>query len=75
MKNIQAHMNHYVKAQHLPQHKLTGHDQLLTYQSVKGNVQLNGQVPLLHGGVDCSHAVAARSCSICVYHLTTGEPP
>ena len=66
-------MDHYVQAQHLSQDKLTGHDQLLKYQS--SNFQLNGLVPLLHGGVDCSHAVAARSCSICVYHLTTGGPP
>ena len=68
-------MNHYVQAQHLLQHKLTEHDQLLKYQSVKRNFQLNGLVPLLHGGVDCSHAVAARSCSTCAYHLTTGGPP
>ena len=57
-------MDNYVQAQHLPQHKLTEHDQLLKYQSVKSNVQLNGWVPLLHGGVDCSHAVAARSYSV-----------
>ena len=68
-------MDHYVQAQHLPKHKLTEHDQLLKYQSVKSNVQLNGWVPLLHGGVGRSHAVAARSYSICAYHLTTGGPP